>query len=65
MLSIIDIVNDLNLDILFVLYVVVFIVIFIMMYILLKWFMNIMVKGNLKYFFFYCIIVGVFIFIFL
>ena len=52
LLSITDIANDPNLDTLFVnSYVVAFIATFIMTYISLKWFMNIMAKGNLKYFF--------------
>ena len=50
LLSITDIANDPNLDTLFVPYVVAFIATFIMTYISLKWFMNIMAKGNLKYF---------------
>ena len=53
LLSITDIANDPNLDTLFVPYVVAFIATFIMTYISLKWFMNIMAKGNLKYFSFY------------
>ncbi|MEK4542862.1 MULTISPECIES: undecaprenyl-diphosphate phosphatase [Bacillus] len=65
LLSITDIANDPNLDTLFVPYVVAFIATFIMTYISLKWFMNIMAKGNLKYFSFYCIIVGVLTLIFL
>ncbi|WP_433773203.1 undecaprenyl-diphosphate phosphatase [Bacillus wiedmannii] len=65
LLSITDIAKDPNLDTLFVPYIVAFIATFIMTYISLKWFMNIMAKGNLKYFSFYCIIVGVLTIIFL
>ncbi|RLL45507.1 undecaprenyl-diphosphate phosphatase [Oceanobacillus piezotolerans] len=38
--------------------IVAFITAFIATYFALKWFMNIMAKGNLKYFSYYCVVVG-------
>ncbi|EEL52077.1 Undecaprenyl-diphosphatase [Bacillus cereus Rock3-44] len=51
--SITGIAKDPNLNTLFAPYLVAFIATFITTYISLKWFMNIMAKGNLKYFSFY------------
>ncbi|UJL48216.1 undecaprenyl-diphosphate phosphatase [Virgibacillus sp. NKC19-16] len=42
-----------------------FIAAFIATYFALKWFMNIMAKGNLAYFSYYCVIVGVLVILFL
>jgi undecaprenyl-diphosphatase len=42
-----------------------FITAFIATYFALKWFMNIMAHGNLKYFSYYCVVVGILVLIFL
>ncbi len=42
-----------------------FIAAFIATYFALRWFMNIMAKGNLRYFSYYCVIVGVLVILFL
>jgi len=42
-----------------------FITAFTATYFALKWFMNIMAKGNLKYFSYYCVVVGLLVIIFL
>ncbi|RLQ90812.1 undecaprenyl-diphosphate phosphatase [Planomicrobium sp. Y74] len=57
-LSISDILNDDNLATLAVPYIMAFIGSLIASYFSLKWFMNIMAKGQLKYFAIYCFIVG-------
>ncbi|WP_100331993.1 undecaprenyl-diphosphate phosphatase [Bacillus xiapuensis] len=64
-LSISDILNDPNIQQLAVPYLLAFIGSFVMSYFSLKWFMNIMAQGNLKYFAIYCFIVGPLILIFL
>ncbi|OAT83157.1 UDP pyrophosphate phosphatase [Bacillus sp. MKU004] len=46
-------------------YVLAFLGSLIASYFSLKWFMNIMVRGNLKYFAFYCLIVGLLVVIFI
>lgn len=45
--------------------IVAFIAAFIATYFALKWFMNIMARGNLKYFSYYCLVVGILVIIFL
>ena len=57
-LSISDILNDDNLATLAVPYIMAFIGSLIASYFSLKWFMNVMAKGQLKYFAIYCFIVG-------
>ncbi|MDE4084817.1 undecaprenyl-diphosphate phosphatase [Planococcus maritimus] len=57
-LSITDIVNDDNLATMAVPYIMAFIGSLVASYFSLKWFMNIMAKGQLKYFAIYCFIVG-------
>ncbi|WP_341202509.1 undecaprenyl-diphosphate phosphatase [Planomicrobium okeanokoites] len=57
-LSISDILNNDNLATLAVPYIMAFIGSLIASYFSLKWFMNIMAKGQLKYFAIYCFIVG-------
>lgn len=57
-LSVSDILNDDNLATLAVPYIMAFIGSLIASYFSLKWFMNIMAKGQLKYFAIYCFIVG-------
>ncbi|MDQ0174654.1 undecaprenyl-diphosphate phosphatase [Bacillus chungangensis] len=58
-LSFKDIFQDPNLGTLAIPYTVAFISSFIASYFSLKWFMNVMAKGNLKYFAYYCFIVGI------
>ncbi|MDL4842910.1 undecaprenyl-diphosphate phosphatase [Aquibacillus rhizosphaerae] len=57
-LSIGDIINDPAFNVMWIPYTLAFIASIIATYYSLKWFMNIMAKGNLKYFAFYCFIVG-------
>ena len=57
-LSITDILNDDNLAQLAVPYIMAFLGSLVASYFSLKWFMNIMAKGQLKYFAVYCFIVG-------
>lgn len=63
-LSITDLLQDPNLNTLLLPYIVAFIAALITSYFSLKWFMNIMAKGNLKYFSIYCFIVGIAVLIF-
>lgn len=60
-----DIFQDPNLGTLAIPYTVAFISSFIASYFSLKWFMNIMAKGNLKYFAYYCFIVGILVLVLL
>lgn len=64
LLSITDLMSDPNMDTLLIPYIIAFIASLITSYFSLKWFMNIMAKGNLKYFSFYCFIVGILVFLF-
>lgn len=57
-LSISDILNDANLSQMAVPYIMAFLGSLVASYFSLKWFMNIMAKGQLKYFAIYCFIVG-------
>ncbi|ANU16078.1 UDP pyrophosphate phosphatase [Planococcus maritimus] len=57
-LSITDIVNDDNLSTMAIPYIMAFVGSLVASYFSLKWFMNIMAKGQLKYFAIYCFIVG-------
>lgn len=57
-----DILHDENLASLALPYTIAFIASLIASYFSLKWFMNIMAKGNLKYFAIYCFIVGPLVF---
>ena len=57
-LSITDILNDGNLAQMAIPYIVAFLGSLVASYFSLKWFMNIMAKGQLKYFAIYCFIVG-------
>lgn len=63
-LSITDLMSDPNMETLLIPYIIAFIASLITSYFSLKWFMNIMAKGNLKYFSFYCFIVGILVFLF-
>ncbi|UOQ43448.1 undecaprenyl-diphosphate phosphatase [Halobacillus salinarum] len=64
LLSVDDLLNQ-NLSELWLGYTIAFIASVIASYLSLKWFMNIMARGNLKYFAFYCFIVGALVLIFL
>ncbi|MFC3040591.1 undecaprenyl-diphosphate phosphatase [Virgibacillus xinjiangensis] len=64
-LSITDIVSDPNFDTLMIPYIIAFMASIIASYFALKWFINIMARGNLKYFAFYCFIVGILVILFL
>ncbi|WP_205138569.1 undecaprenyl-diphosphate phosphatase [Virgibacillus halotolerans] len=64
-LSITDIIHDPDFDRLMIPYIIAFMAAMVATFFALKWFMNIMVKGNLKYFSFYCFIVGVLVIVFL
>ncbi|WP_407272395.1 undecaprenyl-diphosphate phosphatase [Radiobacillus sp. PE A8.2] len=65
LLSIDNIVNDPNFNVLWIPYALAFIASIIATYFSLKWFMSIMAKGNLKYFAYYCFVVGALAFFFL
>ncbi|GIN93257.1 undecaprenyl-diphosphatase 1 [Siminovitchia terrae] len=64
LLSITDMANDPDLGTLFIPYLAAFIVSIIATYFALRWFMNIMAKGNLIYFSIYCFVVGILVLIF-
>ncbi|MFC2949934.1 undecaprenyl-diphosphate phosphatase [Virgibacillus sediminis] len=64
-LSFTDIVTDPNFDTLMIPYIIAFMASIIASYFALKWFINIMARGNLKYFAFYCFIVGFLVIVFL
>ncbi|OZU90640.1 UDP pyrophosphate phosphatase [Virgibacillus indicus] len=64
-LSITDIIGDPDFDTLMIPYLIAFIASIIASFYALKWFINIMAKGNLKYFSFYCFIVGILVILFL
>lgn len=64
-LSIGDIVSDEQFDVLFIPYVIALIASIIATFYALKWFMNIMLKGRLKYFTYYCFAVGILVILFM
>lgn len=64
-MSIGDIASTDELNSLLIPYILAFIASIIASYFALKWFMNIMAKGNLKYFAFYCFVVGALVVLFL
>lgn len=59
-----DILTDPNITTLAIPYTIAFIASLIASYFALRWFMNIMAKGNLKYFAYYCFIVGTLVVLF-
>src|SRR5699024_12424853 len=65
LLSIRDIVNDPYFNSLFIPYIIAFLASLVASFYALKWFINIMKKGKLKYFSLYCFIVGILIILFL
>lgn len=64
-LEIPKIISDPHFNQLMIPYIISFITTFIATYFALKWFMNIMAKGNLKYFSYYCVFAGVLVILFL
>ena len=60
-LSVGDIMHDPNFDVLMIPYILAFLASIIATFYALKWFINIMARGNLKYFAYYCFIVGIFV----
>mgnify|MGYP001473390022 CR=1 FL=1 len=64
-LEIPEIISDPTFNQLMIPYIIAFIASFVATYFALKWFMDIMRKGNLKYFAYYCIVVGILVLIFL
>jgi len=64
-LSVSDIVNDPNFDALMIPYAIAFMASVIATFFALKWFINVMRRGNLKYFAYYCFIVGFLVILFL
>lgn len=64
LLSVTDIANDPDLATLFIPYISAFLISIIASYFALKWFMNIMEKGNLIYFSIYCFVVGTLVLLF-
>lgn len=64
-LSFSDLLQDPNMDTLFIPYIIAFLSSFVASYFSLKWFMGIMEKGNLKYFAYYCFIVGIVVLLFI
>jgi undecaprenyl-diphosphatase len=63
-LSLSDLLNDPDIETLLIPYIIAFIGSFVASYYSLKWFMGIMARGNLKYFSYYCFIVGTLIILF-
>ncbi|GGB39924.1 undecaprenyl-diphosphatase 1 [Lentibacillus populi] len=64
-MSLSDIVNDPDFDVLMIPYLLAFMASIIASYFALKWFINIMRQGNLKYFSFYCFAIGLLVILFL
>ncbi|MBY7143092.1 undecaprenyl-diphosphate phosphatase [Virgibacillus sp. NKC19-3] len=60
-----EIIRDPNFSALMIPYIIAFIAAFIATYFALKGFINIMAKGNLKYFSYYCVVVGLLVILFL
>ncbi|WP_226037666.1 undecaprenyl-diphosphate phosphatase [Aquibacillus saliphilus] len=65
LLSIDEIIADKQFAVLWIPYTLAFLAAIVATYYSLKWFMNIMAKGNLKYFAYYCFVVGFLAFLFL
>lgn len=64
-LGVSDITSDPNVSSLLIPYLIAFIATLICTYVAMKWFMNIMARGNLKYFAYYCFVVGILLLVFL
>lgn len=64
-LGISDIINDPQINVLWIPYAIAFLLALVFSYYSLRWFMGIMQKGNLKYFSYYCFIAGTLILVYL
>lgn len=64
-LGVSDIASDPNFSPLLMPYLIAFIATLFCTYFAMKWFMNIMARGNLKYFAYYCFVVGILLLVFL
>ncbi|GIP17893.1 undecaprenyl-diphosphatase 2 [Paenibacillus montaniterrae] len=64
-LGISDIISDPDLQALWVQYLIAFLTSLVVTYFSMRWFMGIMEKGNLRYFSYYCFVVGILILIFM
>ncbi|WP_373231065.1 undecaprenyl-diphosphate phosphatase [Cohnella sp.] len=64
-LGVSDMANDPDRSTLFIPYVIAFLTTLFVTYFAMRWFMNIMAKGNLIYFSYYCFIVGILLLIFM
>ncbi|MBP1947251.1 undecaprenyl-diphosphate phosphatase [Virgibacillus litoralis] len=60
-----DIIGDENISVLAIPYILAFAASLVASYYSLRWFMNVMARGNLKYFAFYCFVVGILVILFL
>ncbi|SDQ88278.1 undecaprenyl-diphosphate phosphatase [Virgibacillus salinus] len=60
-----EILGDDNISVLAIPYILAFAASLVASYYSLRWFMNVMARGNLKYFAFYCFIVGILVILFL
>lgn len=60
-----DILGDENISVLAIPYILAFAASLVASYYSLRWFMNVMARGNLKYFAIYCFIVGILVILFL
>lgn len=63
-LSVRDFFTDSELQDFFIPYLVAFLAAILASYFSLRWFINLMIKGNLKYFAYYCFLVGIVVFIY-
>ncbi|GAE07374.1 undecaprenyl-diphosphatase [Paenibacillus sp. JCM 10914] len=64
-LGVSDIASDPHISTLLMPYIIAFITTMICTYFAMRWFMNIMARGNLKYFAYYCFVVGILLLVFL
>ena len=64
-LGVSDITSDPDFSSLLIPYLIAFIATLICTYVAMKWLMNIMARGNLKYFAYYCFVVGILLLVFL
>lgn len=60
-----DIISDPEIKVLWMPYLLAFITTLVVTYFSMRWFMGVMEKGNLKYFAYYCFVVGILLLIFL
>lgn len=64
-MSVTGIIHDPDFDVLMIPYLIAFMASIIASFFALKWFMNVMARGNLKYFAFYCFVAGILVILFL